>query len=169
MEKKMKTAKAANLPRGMRNNNPLNMVYSKKNNWHGQLPYNKVIESRFCRFSEPMWGFRAAACLLRKYINIYGCDTIEKIISRWAPSVENDTRGYINYVSNSVGIPCDTKISFKNMTVMLRLMSAMCCQENGKEYDPQNNNDLWAALYKGYMMARDNVTDFSKIDDTYEV
>lgn len=155
------------LPRGIRNCNPLNLVYNKKNNWHGQLPLNKIIEPRFCRFSNMMWGFRAAACLLRKYIRVYTCNSIRLIIAKWAPSNENNTDAYIKNVADIVGINCDTEIKFDDTIVMLRLISAMCVVENGKEYDPQKNNELWSALYKGYMMARENTTDFLNIEDNY--
>lgn len=155
------------MPRGIRNCNPLNLVYNKKNNWHGQLPYNKVIEPRFCRFDDMMWGFRAAAMLLRKYINVYECNTIRLIIAKWAPSTENNTDAYITNVANAVGINQDTPFEFKNMIVMLRLMSAMCVVENGEKFDPQKNNTLWSALYKGYIMARENTTDFLSIEDNY--
>lgn len=161
----METKKEKKLPRGIRNNNPLNIVYNKANNWHGQLPLNKIIEPRFCRFSEPMWGFRAAATILRKYINVYKCDTIRLICAKWAPRNENDTDAYIDAVAKGVGIKADTKIEFKNQMVMLRLMSAMCVVENGADFDPQQDDKLWEDMYLGYLMARENATNFESIKD----
>ncbi len=35
-------------PRGIRNNNPGNIVWSARNNWQGQLPHDPQIEPRFC-------------------------------------------------------------------------------------------------------------------------
>lgn len=155
------------LPRGIRNNNPLNIVYSKANNWHGQLPYNKIIEPRFCRFSDMKWGFRAAAYLLRKYIKVYDCNTIRTIIEKWAPSNENDTCAYIEFVERVSGYSRHTNIKLKDTITMLRVMSAMCAYENGVKYDPQKNNELWQALYHGYIMARENTTDYLSIDEDY--
>ena len=38
------------------------------------------------------------------YYERYHLDTVEKIVSRWAPSSENDTKGYIAFVVNELGI-----------------------------------------------------------------
>ncbi|HDF2344629.1 TPA: structural protein, partial [Morganella morganii] len=53
------------MSRGIRNNNPGNIDYRPANNWKGQLPYDKSIEPRFCRFSAPEYGIRAIIALLR--------------------------------------------------------------------------------------------------------
>ena len=75
--------------RSIRNNNPLNIRLGK-------------------RFDSLAYGWRAAFILLtRTYYNNYGADTIGKIISRWAPQIENDTRGYIRFVSEWTGIDAD--------------------------------------------------------------
>lgn len=154
------------LPRGIKNNNPLNIEFSKSNNWHGQLKYNKIIEPRFCRFSDTMWGYRCAAIILRKYINVYKCNTITKIVERWAPSTDNNnTKAYIATVVKLSDVAADTVIKFDDMVTMLRIMSAMTVVECGNNWDPQRNNNLWDGLYKGYMMARSNTTDFESIDD----
>lgn len=139
------------LPVGIRNNNPLNIVYDKNNKWHGQL---KGVKGRFTAFTSMMWGFRAAAIILKKYIKVHKRDTIKKIISAWAPSSENDTKAYINFVSRVAGYDPDEKIDFNDMIKMLRIMSAMCQMENGRQYNPQSDNELWKALYDGYVSAR---------------
>ncbi len=84
---------------GIRNNNPLNIRYSVYNNWKGQTGSNKG----FCVFSEMVYGVRASILLLKNYIS-QGYNTIEKIVSKWAPAIENNTENYISYVSKSVGI-----------------------------------------------------------------
>ncbi|HGY2308601.1 TPA: structural protein, partial [Pseudomonas aeruginosa] len=50
-------------PRGIRNNNPGNIVWSARNNWQGQLPHDPQIEPRFCRFDTAHNGTRALAKL----------------------------------------------------------------------------------------------------------
>ena len=156
----VKTTKS--IPLGIRNNNPLNIVYSKKNNWHGQL---KGAKGRFTAFEDMMWGFRAAACLLRKYINVYKCNTIAQIVAKWAPASENNTTAYINFVCKQTGLKDSQEVKFGDTTVMLRVMGAMCAMENGNEYNPSNNPSIWDAMYKGYIMARENSTDFASIND----
>ena len=71
--------------RSIRNNNPLNIRLGKSR-WQG---LRKMQEDG------------------RTYYNNYGADTIGKIISRWAPQIENDTRGYIRFVSEWTGIDDD--------------------------------------------------------------
>lgn len=75
---------------GQRNNNPLNIRYSKQNNWLGQIGSNKG----FCVFDNIEHGYRAAIMLVRNYVR-KGFNTPRKIITRFAPSNENDTQAYI--------------------------------------------------------------------------
>lgn len=78
---------------GVVNKNPLNIRYSERNRWIGQIGSNKG----FCVFSSMDYGLRAACLLVRKYIR-RGDNTIAKIIRKWAPPSENDTSAYIRYV-----------------------------------------------------------------------
>lgn len=156
----METKKQTVVPLGIRNNNPLNLVYSRNNNWHGQLRGQK---GRFCAFTDMMWGFRAAAMTLKSYITKYKRNTIREIINAWAPPSENDTRNYAKFVADTSNVGIDEPIVFTDMVRMLRIMSAMCTMENGKQWDPQNNSTLWKALYQGYIMARENSTDNPKV------
>ena len=158
------TAKVVKIPRGIRNNNPLNIEYHDRNRWHGQLAYNKLIEPRFCRFEHMMWGYRAAACLLRKYIRAYGLTTVKEIINMWAPPRENQTSVYIKQVCDLAHMYESTIIDFNDQMQMLALMSAMTVVENGAAYNPQQNSTIWDAMYKGYKMAQANVTDFAFVE-----
>lgn len=78
--------------RGERNNNPLNIRYNPRNQWRNQLtPDNKG----FCRFATMQDGINAAARLLYVYYTRYNLNTIELIVSRWAPASENNVEAYI--------------------------------------------------------------------------
>lgn len=81
-------------------NNPFNIRYSKNNKWQGQLGHTKG----FVNFSFRVYGIRAAIYLLFRSYRRIGCDTIDKIIRRFAPSIENDTERYIQFVSNRCDI-----------------------------------------------------------------
>ena len=63
----------------------------------------------FEQFETMAYGWRAAFILLgRTYYEKYHLNTIKKIISRWAPACENNTKGYIAYVAKQVGVnACD--------------------------------------------------------------
>lgn len=99
------------LPRGYRNNNPLNIRYSRFNPWRGKIIPNADKNNTFEQFADICYGYRAALSLLRTYIRKYGCDTVAKVIERWAPPTENNTQGYITDVCNIVGSSFDTHIT----------------------------------------------------------
>jgi len=73
--------------RSFRNNNPLNIKRNARNKWYGakKAQTDKVFEE----FEDLAFGVRAALIILKKYIDIYKLDTIEGIISKWAPEGEN--------------------------------------------------------------------------------
>lgn len=146
-------------PRGIRNNNPLNIVQTK-DKWQGLR--DPQYDKRFCEFVDMAHGYRAAFIILKNYIKKHGWNTIEQIISHWAPKNENDTARYINAVCNFMNedLPIVTDeqkkyvIDFKNMADMLMLASAMTVVENGVYYNPQKlYYDLWKPMYDGYKMA----------------
>lgn len=120
------------LPRGIRNNNPLNI--RKGNNWKGERP--NQIDPEFEEFESIEMGLRAAFILLRNYITGYGgkrqaCNTIEKIVSRWAPEVENATRNYIRFVADYTHVHEREIIDFSNRARMVDIVRAMAFVENG--------------------------------------
>ncbi len=75
-------------------NNPFNIRYSSLNHWTGQIGNNRG----FCEFDTLYHGVRAAAKLIFVSYPRYGVRNIERIISRFAPSSENDTASYIRFV-----------------------------------------------------------------------
>lgn len=124
------------IPRGIRNNNPLNI--KKGSPWRGLDLYGTNRESTFCVFKKPRFGFRAAFVLLRKYYNTYKLRDISGIIRRWAPETENQTRAYINTVAIRVGKSPFDKLpppSYSHMDVWVSIALAMCKVENGQVPD----------------------------------
>ena len=126
------------LPRGYRNNNPLNIDYKTFNAWKGKVLPN--TDGRFEQFENLAYGYRAALVLLRNYIKKYGCNTIAKIIARWAPENENNTSGYISRVCEMLGLPADTPVSVNNKELLCSMAYAMSIVENG--YKDKQGNDL---------------------------
>lgn len=114
--------------RGYRNNNPLNIVYSAKNDWAGQIVPS--TDSRFAQFVNMAYGYRAAFRTLRTYINSYGANTLRKIIERWAPPSENDTNSYLTTVANYSGVVPDATLS-ETDTRLKKVVEAMSIVENG--------------------------------------
>ena len=118
------------MPRGLRNNNPLNIRIST-DKFVGEVRPSQ--DKAFKQFDTMAHGYRAAFRVLRTYINNYKCDTIRKIISRWAPATENDTLAYVMTVSDRAGISPDAPILADNREMMIRIVAAMSFVENGRE------------------------------------
>ena len=97
-------------PRGIRNNNPLNIRLSS-DRWQGQRPPSTSPEGEkaFCVFESMAYGWRAAFVILcRTYYNKHKLRTIRALITRWAPPKENNTEAYIRRVTDRIGIGPDT-------------------------------------------------------------
>ena len=124
----MNTKATKRQPRGIRNNNPLNIRIG--NTWLGEVP--NPTDSDFEQFVNVVYGLRAAFCILRRYIRRYHRDTISKIINAWAPSNENNTALYISKVAEHVGISPDTPIRYEDAETMYSLIQAMAIQECGQ-------------------------------------
>lgn len=118
-------------PRGIRNNNPLNIRIG--NAWFGEVP--KPTDKVFEQFMEMKYGVRAAFILLDRYINHYKLNTIAKICTKWAPKSENNTLKYIETVSQVSGIDVTQRLKFDDRPTMLKLFKGMCVAENGCKID----------------------------------
>lgn len=124
--------------RGIRNNNPGNIRRSPGNTWQGRMPRENMTaaqsqESSFEVFSAPAWGIRAMCKLLLTYFERYECNTIRKIISRWAPPNENDTEAYIRSAAAAVGVGADTVINLREFQRLHPLVKTIIRKENGSQ------------------------------------
>lgn len=109
-------------------NNPANIRYSKNNRWLGL----SGSVNGFCEFDTLEHGLRALVLILCKYIYVYKLTSVKGIISRFAPSTENDTSNYIRFVSDFLrdrGINPDS-LSLQLGDIEL-LVSAICRMESG--------------------------------------
>jgi hypothetical protein len=114
------------LPRGIRNNNPGNIIWLQSNHWRGQTG----SDGTFCIFDTAINGIRAATIILRHYKG----NTIRSIISRWSAT---DQAAYIKNVSDHLKTKPDDYIDPSNVWTMLGIVEAIIVQENGKiYYDP---------------------------------
>lgn len=129
-------------PRGIRNNNPLNIRIG--NTWLGER--ENPTDPAFEEFMNMKYGLRAAFIILRRYIRRYHKNTIAQIISTWAPASENDTIKYIDFVCNRVGLAPDVTIKYEDEETMVKLVAAMARVECGKDIED-------AQIIAGYRMA----------------
>lgn len=130
------------VPRGIRNNNPLNIRIGNK--WQGEVkhPTDKAFE----QFISMEWGLRAGFIILKRYIRRYGRNTIARIIAAWAPANENNTRAYVRAVSQRTRLNYDLPVRYEDKEVMCSIVSAMIEVECGQSV----SMDL---IKKGYDMA----------------
>lgn len=125
------------MPRGYRNNNPLN-IRKGSSNWLGKIKPGD--DPDFEQFQNMGYGYRAALKLIRNYIGA-GHNTIEKIISRWAPANENNTSSYIANVSTRTGIAATEVIRRDDRDRLIAIAYAMSISENGSA---PNRSDIEA-------------------------
>lgn len=148
----MSTKKNSFTPtRGMRNNNPLNIIRLDSNDWLGKITDSCATDAKFEQFRHPKYGFRAAFILLHRYIN-RGCNTVERIISRWAPASDmNDVPHYISMVCDYTGFTPETPIHNYKYSEMSALIEAMFFVENGVFMHSVPDKNYWyEALSDGY-------------------
>lgn len=131
------------LPRGLRNNNPLNI---RKNNdvFQGEVTPSK--DTAFKQFKTMAYGYRAGFKILSNYYRKYRLTTIRGMITRWAPENENNTAAYVSLVSKYSGIPADDIIDINNKELMIRIVAGMSRVENGREADMSDVIAGWSLL-----------------------
>jgi hypothetical protein len=118
--------------RGVRNNNPGNLRRTR-DKWDGLAAQQN--DPAFFQFVAPEFGLRALAILLRNY-GRQGYRTIATVISRYAPSSENNTAAYVAAVRNATGIPATQLLDLNSRDTVRGLMLAIVKHENGSQpYD----------------------------------
>ena len=135
-------AKTKIIPRGIRNNNPLNIRIG--NQWLGERPCPN--DPSFEQFVSMEYGIRAGFVLLRRYIRHYKRTTILDIIMAWAPGTENNTVRYIETVSKLTGINPTEAIRYEDKDTMINIVDAMIRVECGQPVERR-------IIIKGYEMA----------------
>jgi hypothetical protein len=160
-----------NVPRGIRNNNPGNIEMNKNNDWKGKVPADKNTDGRFEQFTDYKYGVRALIILLNNYIK-GSRNTITKIFSAYAPPNENNTKAYIKFVADRLGVGADDIIT-ANKNNLKELAQAIAKMENGREaindtqFEEGFNelpdtikNDLQPSTSKSFWESSFGVTDY---------
>lgn len=131
----------ANEPRGIRNNNPGNLNYVGQNG----ATLEEHATPRFARFNSAFEGFAALGKQIKAYYNgtskaagYQKLQSVEKIISRFAPASENNTQAYINKLSKMLGVGRGDSLNIQDPQVLATLMNGITQIENGKNpYAPE--------------------------------
>ena len=118
--------------RGLRNNNPLNIIKSENINWKGEV--KPSTDKNFAQFETLEHGLRAALCLLRTYYNKHGCRTVRSIVARWDPEGEKVINAYVQTVCRLTGLKPETPLppmKAETQVVWCDLVLAMATMECG--------------------------------------
>lgn len=129
-------------PRGIRNNNPLNIVKTK-DNWLGAR--TEQTDPHFVQFCSMQYGARAACIILKKYITKHKCSTLEKIIKRWCPDSTADS--YIAHVCARTKFTPATRIDWKDKHQVCFLLWAMAAVECGQLVSMQHFENGYALAF----------------------
>lgn len=117
----------ASAPRGIRNNNPLNI---EAGDFTKGQPGFAGSDGRFAKFETPEHGVAAASKLLDVYEQKHGLNTVAGIVNRWAPPSDgNNTMAYAADVAGRLGIDPNAPVP-KEMRP--QLIAAMAHHENGR-------------------------------------
>ena len=132
-------------PRGLRNNNPGN-IRKSQTRWQGEVIPSK--DSAFKQFTTMAYGYRAMMKLLLNYQHLYGLRTVETIITRWAPPIENDTQAYIRHVCREMECTPTQLLDLSREHTLCSLAAAISHHENGVKANPHDLRD-------GYLLLQD--------------
>ncbi len=150
--------------RGMRNNNPLNIIKSEKINWQGEVkpstdPNFAQFEStdpNFAQFETLEYGLRAAFKLLRTYYQKHGCRTIRQIVARWDPEGPKVIDAYVRTVCKHTGLNPDqqlppmkeeTKVMWCDIVLAMATMECGLNNEGRQSLRPDLEK-AWDMLYR---------------------
>lgn len=132
------------LPRGLRNNNPLNIRISGTP-WQGKVSPN--TDGTFEQFTSLEFGVRAALVNIRTYIKRDRINTVQTIISRWAPGSDgNNVKAYVEVVCNHSGLAATERLQYNDKNKLCRLVWAMAFVECGRDISFGRVENAWALI-----------------------
>ena len=142
------------LSRAERNNNPGNLEF------RGQRGATREDgEGRFAKFGSAEEGVAALARQLQLY-GSRGIDTIEEIISKYAPASENNTSAYINAMVNRLKVSANQQLDLNDPQVLSGLIQGISRHEAGRSFlsDQQVMTGLTMAGVPGAAQQGSSVT-----------
>lgn len=130
------------LSRGLRNNNPFNLIKTKIP-WKGKIEGS--ADPKFEQFKTVEYGVRAGVMDIANDYKTDGKTTIRELIREFAPGHENPTSTYVNWIANFVGLRSDQKIPYK---LMPRFLKGLVLFENGVNYAGEIDLYVWPYIKK---------------------
>lgn len=123
--------------RSFRNNNFGNIKYVGQSDASLEAA-NSEGKQTFAKYDSPEEGMRGLANQLSSYaegtssaVNYQKLDTVRDIITRFAPSGENDTEGYISNLSKGLGVRENDRLDLSNPAIMTKMIRQIATIEGG--------------------------------------
>ena len=91
---------------------------------HAQWQGMTGTQQGFVEFVNREYAIRAWLVLMRNYRRQHGCDSIRKIVTRFAPPTENNTAKYIQFCQREVGMLADNRLERYTEYAMLAVAMA---------------------------------------------
>lgn len=129
------------MSRGITNNNPLNIRLSP-DHFHGEIIPSH--DKSFKQFTSALFGIRAGAKILCNYYKLHQLSTIAQIVSRFAPTNENDTTNYIADVCKHMDVQPDDELDVPEPETLAALVKAIIWHENGQQ--PYSDQEVAEAI-----------------------
>lgn len=135
------------LPRGIRNNNPLNIRISNAQ-WLGKEKPSR--DPDFESFVHIHYGIRAALINIRTHVRRAKLDgglTLEQLINIWAPAADhNNPDNYVREVCRLANLSPKWKIDFNDRNRIIAMTWAMAKVECGQALKYQLFEDAYNML-----------------------
>lgn len=128
-------------PRGIRNNNPLNIKQGQR--WQGLA--SEQTDPVFAKFKSMEYGIRAAFVLLRTYSKKYRCRTVSEIIRRWCP--DGTEFSYIRDVCQRCGLKPTDSVDLSNRYQSAGFLRAMAIHECGQPLPMHLFENAWGMAF----------------------
>ncbi|TXH52795.1 MAG: hypothetical protein E6Q97_14880 [Desulfurellales bacterium] len=112
------------------NLNNLGNIRKSDTAWQGKVD---STDDEFEQFATPEDGLRAMMKNLQTYQSKYGDKSLREVLNRYAPSTENDTDGYIQFVADRTGVDPDAELDLFDGNTLIPLTKAMVRMEQGKD------------------------------------
>jgi hypothetical protein len=130
-------------------NNPLNIEFEENKPWKGEVRPSQ--DYKLAQFRTMAYGFRAAFKMLYNYQYKHGCKQLEDFISRIAPPSTNNTREYVDFVSNRCRISDITTINTKDERMMISLVTAIARKEMEEEPQKDDVQEGWNLFKEDFL------------------
>lgn len=132
------------LPRGIRNGNPLNLKFNPNIVWKHQCG---IDDDDFLIFKPPLWGIRAGCMNVRHIDEVLNHPWLSFLIGRWVGNDKSQAIPYAKYIAEQLHVPTDKPLDLHAMG--FDLCCAMITFENG--YNPYDDNLIIQAIHLSHI------------------